>query len=149
MQIFVFLQPMWLRNKAVFLILQHSSLRGLNRKNTRKNMKFWPLNPYEKRSDWKPCVSGNFSEPLTSTLWNKKKDLLAKVTEMEQNELCSYTYDSIKNYRQINLKWNSKKKWGRQYHTRKPAQTNWSKTTQQFSVNSHKKFLCQYQVSKR
>ena len=47
---------------------------GLNRKTTRKNMKFWPLNSYYKRSDWKTWLADRFSEGLTSKLWNKKKN---------------------------------------------------------------------------
>ena len=35
-------------------------------------MKFWPLNPYYKRSDRKTWLSERFSEALTSKLWNKK-----------------------------------------------------------------------------
>ena len=64
-----------MRNKVVYLILEHSSLKGeggLNRKNTRKNTKFWPINPYYKRSNWKTWPSESFSEALTSKLWNKK-----------------------------------------------------------------------------
>ena len=41
------------KNEVVFLILEYCSLRGVKQKNTRKNMKFWPLNSYYKRSDWK------------------------------------------------------------------------------------------------
>ena len=36
-------------------------------------MKFWPLNPYYKRSDWKTWLAEKFSEALTSKLWKKKK----------------------------------------------------------------------------
>ena len=35
-------------------------------------MKFWPLNPYEKRSDWQTQLSERFSEALTSKFWNEK-----------------------------------------------------------------------------
>ena len=66
------------RNKVVFLLLEHSSLRGLNRKNTQKTIKFWPLNPYYKRSDWKTELAERFSEVLTSKLWNKKNIHTAK-----------------------------------------------------------------------
>ena len=45
---------------------------GLNRKNTSKNMKFWPLNPYYKRSNWKNLTSRKILWSLTSKLWNKK-----------------------------------------------------------------------------
>ena len=36
-------------------------------------MKFWPLNPYYKRSNWKTWLSERFFETLTSKLWNNKK----------------------------------------------------------------------------
>ena len=36
-------------------------------------MKFWPLNSYYKRSDWKIWLAERYSEALTSKLWNKKK----------------------------------------------------------------------------
>ena len=35
-------------------------------------MKFWPLNPYYKRLNWKTYLAKIFSEALTSNLWNKK-----------------------------------------------------------------------------
>ena len=41
--------------------------------NTRKNMTFWPLNLYYRRSDWGTWLSETFPEALTSKLWNKKK----------------------------------------------------------------------------
>ena len=46
---------------------------------TCKNVTFWPLNPYYKRSDWKPWLA------LTSKLWNKKKYCwsLTKWSEIE------------------------------------------------------------------
>ena len=36
-------------------------------------MKFWPLNPYHKRSDWKTWLTESFSEAPTSKLQNNKK----------------------------------------------------------------------------
>ena len=53
--------------------------------NTRKNMTFWPLNLYYRRSDWGTWLSETFPEALTSKLWNKKKYMLQKLTEMERN----------------------------------------------------------------
>ena len=53
-------------------LLEYSSLGGLNTKNMRKNMKFWPLNSYYMRSDWKIWLAKRFYEALTSKLWNKK-----------------------------------------------------------------------------
>ena len=47
-------------------------------------MKFWPLSPCYKRSNWKTWLSGRFSEALTSKFSNKK-EILAKLTKMEQN----------------------------------------------------------------
>ena len=38
-------------NEAVFLILEHSILRGFIQKKHVKEVKFWPLNSYYKRSD--------------------------------------------------------------------------------------------------
>ena len=34
-------------------------------------MKFWPLKPYYKRSDWTTWLSERFSKAVTSKLWNK------------------------------------------------------------------------------
>ena len=48
-------------------------------------MIFCPLNPYYKRSHWKTQVAERFSEALISKLWNKKKHILPKLTEMERN----------------------------------------------------------------
>ena len=57
------------RNEAVFLILEYSSLRGVKQKKHQK--KLWPLDPYYKRSDWKTWLSERSSEPLKSKLWKK------------------------------------------------------------------------------
>ena len=59
------------RNEVVFLILENSSLRGQSRKKNRRNIKFWPLNSYYKRSDWKIGLSERYSEALISKPWNK------------------------------------------------------------------------------
>ena len=106
MQIFVFLHPMWFRNEMVFLILEHSSLRGLNKKNARKNMTFWPLNSYYKRSDWKTWLAERFSEALTFKLWNKKKKkyMLPKLIKMERNWIIFIPHGFIKNLWQIHLR---------------------------------------------
>ena len=61
-----------IRNKAVNLILENPSLRVVKQKKHRKNLKFWPLNPCYKRSDWKNWVSERFSEAWTFKLWNKR-----------------------------------------------------------------------------
>ena len=60
------------RNEAVFLLLEHSSPRGVKQKKHVKNVKFWPLNPYYKRSNWKTKLAERYSEVVTSKLWNKK-----------------------------------------------------------------------------
>ena len=62
----------------------------------RKNMKFWPLNPSYKKSDWKTWLSERFSEALTTKFWNKKQYFLAKLTEMEQNWIMFTPYGFIK-----------------------------------------------------
>ena len=89
------------RNKAVFLLLEHSSPRRVKQKKYVKNVKFWPLNPYYKRSDWKTLLAESFSEALTSKLWNKKKYILPKLTEMERNWIIFTPYGTIKNLWQI------------------------------------------------
>ena len=70
----------------------------------RKNMKFWPLNPFHKRSDWKTWLSERFSEALTSKLWNEKEYMLPKLTEMEWNWIMFFPYGFIKNLWQIHLR---------------------------------------------
>ena len=94
-----------IRNEALFLILEHSGIMGLNR----KNMKFCPLNPYYKRSDLKTCLSERFSEAPLSKLWNKKY-MWPKVTEMEWNWIMFTPLGGfIKNLRSIYriAMWNS------------------------------------------
>ena len=108
------------RNEAVFLILEHSSLRGLNRKSTRKNMKFCPLNSYNKRSDWKTWLVERFSEALTS---NKTKYMLLKLTEMQRNWIVFTPYGFINNLRHINLRDSHVKFMGKN----KVSNTMWAK----------------------
>ena len=88
---FLYFFSLWdVRNEAVFLFLEHSSLRGGKQKKHVKNMKFWP---YNKRSDWKTSLAERFSEALTSKLWNKKKYC--------QNWIIFTPYGLIKNLLQI------------------------------------------------
>ena len=115
-------------------------------------MKFWPLNPYYKRSDWKTWLAERFSEALTSKLWNKKNTCCQSLQKWSQIELYSLPYGFIKNLRQIQLrdshvKFKGKTKVGN-YHMSKITRLDWSKTAKQFSVNSCRKFLCQYQASR-
>ena len=64
-QIFVFLQLMWCQEQSSLSDSRAFQPQGgevgwrggLNRKNMRKNIKIWPLNPYYKRSDWKSWLS--------------------------------------------------------------------------------------------
>ena len=67
-------------------------------------MKFWALNSYYNRSDWKIWQVQRFSEALTSKLYNKKKYKLPKLTEMQQNLIMFTSYGFIKNLWQIHLK---------------------------------------------
>ena len=48
----------------------------------RKIPKFWPLDPYYKRSDWKIWLAERFSEAVTSKLWNKKKQVYRNGAEL-------------------------------------------------------------------
>ena len=122
-------------------------LGGLNRKNTRKNMKFWPLNSYYKRSDWKIWLAERFSEALTSKLWSKKNTCCWSLQKWSEIELCSPSYGFIKNLQQIHLRDSQMKFTGKN----KISNTTWTKLCgligqkwQKFSVNSHGKFLSQH-----
>ena len=56
--------------KQAFWVYNIPASGGLNRKNMRKNMKFWSLNPYYKRSNWKTWLLGRFSRAQPFKLWN-------------------------------------------------------------------------------
>ena len=61
MQIFVFLQPMWRQVQSGVSDSRTFQPQGSYReKNTRKNMKFWPLNSFIKRPDWKTYYEKDF-----------------------------------------------------------------------------------------
>ena len=91
------------KNEVVFLELELFSPRGVKQKNMRKNLIFWPLNPYYKISDWKTWLAESFPETPTSKLQNKRKYLLLKLAEMEQNWIMFTPYCFIKNLWQIHL----------------------------------------------
>ena len=69
----------------------------------RKNMKFWPLNPYYKRSDWKTWLAERFSEALTSKLWNKKNTCCQSLRRNGAKLIIFTSYGFIKN-----LQWSIK-----------------------------------------
>ena len=94
------------KNKAIFLIFDHSSFRGVKqkKKKTRKNTKFWPSNPYYRRSDWKTWLSERFSEALTSKLWSKKNTCCQSLWKWSEIGLYSPLYGFIKNLQQIHLR---------------------------------------------
>ena len=115
-------------------------------------MKFWPLNPYYKRSDWKTLLAERFSEVLTSKLWNKKNTYCWSLSKWSEIELYSPPYCLIKNLWQnhgkdSHVEFTGKNK-SRQYHVSKIMWLDWSKMAKQFSVNSRGNFLCQYQASR-
>ena len=64
-------------------------------------MKFWPLNPYYKRSYWKNLSSRKIFWSSTSKLWNKKIYILPKFTEMERNWIIFTPYRLKKSLWQI------------------------------------------------
>ena len=110
---FLYFFSLWdVRNEAVFLFLEHSSLRGGKQKKHVKNMKFWP---YNKRSDWKTSLAERFSEALTSKLWNKKKYC--------QNWIIFTPYGLIKNLLQIHSRDSHMKFTGKN----KVGNTTWTK----------------------
>ena len=109
-------------------------------------MNFWPLNSCYKRSNWKTWLAETFSEVLTSKLCNKKKYVLPKLTEMEQNWLNSSSapYGFIKNLQQSHLRDSHVKFTGKNM----VGNTTWAKlrgligqkTAKQFSVDSRRSF---------
>ena len=102
MQILYFFSLCDVRNEAVFMHIEHSSLRGVKqKKHLKKNVKFWPLNPYDKRSDWKTWQAERFSEGLTSKLWNEKNTYCRSLPKWSKIKLYSPPYDLIKNLWQI------------------------------------------------
>ena len=105
MQIFVFLQPMCRQERSVFSDYRtFLSQGGSTKQNMRKNMKFWPLNPYYKRSDWKTWLAERISEALTSNFSNKKNTCCRSLQKWREIELYSPPYGFIKNLRQIQLR---------------------------------------------
>ena len=90
---------------------------------------------------WFKNLSESFSKALTSKLWNKKKYMLQKLTEMERNWIIFTPYGFIKYLQLIHvigepheIHWKKKKCW--QYHVSKITQRDLSKTIK------HRKFLC-------
>ena len=69
----------------------NSSLKELNRKNMRKNMKFWTLNPY-------------YFLMLTSKLRSKKNTRCWSLQKWSKFKLYSPPYSLIKNFWQIHLR---------------------------------------------
>ena len=101
------------RNEVVFMILEHSSLRGVKEEKNVKNMTFWPLNSYYKRSSWKIWLSERSSEALTSKLWNKKNTCYRSLQKWSEIELYSppvFLSKSFNRYIQGIATWNSKEK---------------------------------------
>ena len=134
------------KNEAVFLLLEHSSLRGVKLKKHVKKHEILALNPYYKRSNWKTWPSQIFSEALTFNLWKNKKKMLPKFTGMEENGILFTPYSFIKNLQQIHLR-ESHMKFTGKIHVIKIMWLDWSKQKNiQFSVNSSRKFICQYQA---
>ena len=73
------------RNKTVFLILEHSSPRGVKQKKHKKRHEMLAFKPLLQKIGLKNWLSESFSEALTSKLWNKRKFMLLKLTEMQRN----------------------------------------------------------------
>ena len=77
-----------IKNKAVFLELELSSPRGVKQKKHKKKHEILVFKPLfqeiwlKKRSNW---LGESFSEAPTSKPQNRKKYLLPKLAEMEQN----------------------------------------------------------------
>ena len=114
-------------------------------------MKFWPLHPYYKRSNWKTWPSERFSEVLTSKLWNKKNTYKAyrngaKLNYIHSPMVLSKFFDrSIQGI----ATWNSREK----IKLAIPHDQNYGpwlvKDGKAVFRNSHGKFRCQYQASRQ
>ena len=147
---FLYFQPMWRQERnrsSVSGAWELSIPRGLNRKNRRKDMKFWPLNPYYKRCDWKTWLEKAFLKLQHLTFKIKKSYLLPKLAEMEWNWIMfapPMVLSKIFN-RSIYIiaTWNSQEKIKstiphKQNHTSclvKNGKTVFSKLTQQISLS--------------
>ena len=75
------------RTKRSFWSL--NSPRWVNRKNTRKNMTFWPLNPYYKRYDQKPDWQKAFLKFQHLSFKKKKNTCCRSLQKWSEIELCS------------------------------------------------------------
>ena len=103
------------RTKRSFWSLNFPAPEGLNRKNTRKNMKFWPLKPYYKRSDWKNWLAFLKLQHLSFKI--KKKYLLPQLAEMVWNwimftPIWFYQKSSLDPLRNSHMKFTGKNKVG-------------------------------------
>ena len=134
------------RMKPPFWSLNFPAPGGVKKKNRRKNMKFWPLNPYYKRSDWKTWLAESFSEAQHLSFKIKKKPNAkacrngAKLNYVHPSMVSSKIFDrSI----YVIATWNSREKikWiipHEQNHTPwlvKNSKTVFSKLTWQISLS--------------
>ena len=156
MQFFVFLQPLWHQEQRGLSDSKTFHPQGIGDRGRRggeskqrkheKKHEILALNPYYKRSNWKTWPSQIFSEALTFNLWKNKKKMLPKFTGMEENGILFTPYSFIKNLQQIHLR-ESHMKFTGKIHVIKIMWLDWSKQKNiQFSVNSSRKFICQYQA---
>ena len=117
-----------IRNEVVFLLLEHS------------------FQPLLQVICWKDFLK------LKHLSFEIKKYIQPKPTEMEQNWIIFTPYGSIKNLWKIHPRdshmCNSKEKNKVGKTTCKITWLDWSKTAKQISINSCRKFLCQYQASR-
>ena len=73
------------RNKVVFLIPEHISLRGVKQ----KKQDILAFKPLLKEIQLNNQLSERFSEALTSKFWNKKKTCCRSLQKLSKIELCS------------------------------------------------------------
>ena len=85
------------RNEAVFLLLEHSSPRGVKQEKHVKKREILGFKPLLQEIRLKNLTGRRFSEVLTSKLWNKKNTYFWSLPKWSEFELYSPPYGFIKN----------------------------------------------------
>ena len=111
------------RNEAVFLLLEHSSPRGVNQEKHVKKREILGFKPLLQEIRLKNLTGRRFSEVLTSKLWNKKNTYFWSLPKWSEFELYSPPYGFIKNLRQIRPRDSHMKFTGKN----KVGNTTWAK----------------------
>ena len=104
-------------------------------------MKFWPLSSYHKRSDLLKLFIFEIKKIHTAQAYQNGVKLNYIHPLQFYKKIFNRSIQAI-------AKWNSQEKIKSIIPHEQNTWLDWSKTAKQFSVNSHGKFLCQYQASR-